>query len=283
MHKSNHALPDSLEDDVRRALDEDVGTGDVTASLIPSGSEAEARVVCREPAVICGAPWFDAVFAALDRSIKVEWAVGEGARCEADTVVCRLSGPARPILTGERTALNFLKTLSGTATATRAFADAVSGTGCRILDTRKTIPGLRAAQKYATRVGGAVKHRLGLWDALLIKENHLMAAGGISAAVAAARRLHPQLKIEVEVESLEEAREALAVHADILLLDNFSLDDLRTAAELAHGTGSSLEASGDVTLATLAGVAASGVDFISVGALTKHLRAVDYSMRFDLK
>jgi nicotinate-nucleotide pyrophosphorylase (carboxylating) len=281
MPNTDSSLPESLPADVRRALDEDLGTGDVTASLIPGDGRAEARVVCREPAVICGAPWFDAVFAALDSAIRVDWEVAEGARCGADEVVCRLSGPARPMLTGERTALNFLQTLSGTATVTRAYADAVAGTGCRILDTRKTIPGLRAAQKYATRVGGAVNHRQGLWDALLIKENHLMAAGGISEAVAAARRLHPGLKIEVEVENLEEAREALAVHADILLLDNFSLGDLREAAHLARGTGSSLEASGDVTLETLADVAATGVDFVSIGALTKHLRAVDFSMRFD--
>jgi nicotinate-nucleotide pyrophosphorylase (carboxylating) len=283
MPNTHSTVPESLADDVRRALDEDVGTGDVTASLIPGDGGAEARVLCREPAVICGAPWFDAVFAALDPAIRVVWEIEEGSTCEADTVVCRLSGPARAMLTGERTALNFLQTLSGTATATRTYADAVSGTGCRILDTRKTIPGLRAAQKYATRIGGAVNHRMGLWDALLIKENHLVAAGGITEAVAEARRLHPNLNVEVEVESLAEAREALAVHADILLLDNFSHADLRAAVELARGTGSSLEASGDVTLSTVADVARTGVDFISVGALTKHVRAIDFSMRFNLK
>jgi nicotinate-nucleotide pyrophosphorylase (carboxylating) len=275
--------PASLQDEVRTALAEDVGAGDVTAALIPENDEAEARVVCRESAVICGAPWFEAVFAALDPAIRMDWAVKEGSRCAADTVVCRLAGRARALLTGERTALNFLQTLSGTASVTRTYADAVSGTGCRILDTRKTIPGLRAAQKYATRIGGALNHRLGLYDALLIKENHLMAAGGIGAAVAMARRLYPDLKIEVEVENLEETREALAARADILLLDNFSLDDLREAARLARGTGSSLEASGDVTLETLPDVARTGIDFVSIGALTKHLRAVDFSMRFHLK
>ncbi len=283
MSNSDPSLPDSLEHDVRVALAEDVGTGDVTASLIPGDRVAEATVVCRENAVICGAPWFDAVFAALEPAIRVEWAIAEGARCEPDTVVCVLAGPARAMLTGERTALNFLQTLSGTATVTRAYADTVAGTGCRILDTRKTIPGLRAAQKYATRIGGAVNHRQGLWDALLIKENHLMAAGGITRAVAAARRRFPDLRVEVEVENLEEAREALAAAADILLLDNFSLDELREAAAMARETPSTLEASGDVTLETLPQVARTGVDFVSIGALTKHLRAVDFSMRFNLK
>jgi nicotinate-nucleotide pyrophosphorylase (carboxylating) len=276
------APPASLPDDVQRALDEDVGSGDVTASLIPAGATARGRVIVREPAVVCGVPWFDAVFASLDGGIAVGWAIAEGDSVAADTIVCELAGPARAMLTGERAALNFLQTLSGTATTTRAYAAAVAGTACRVLDTRKTVPGLRDAQKYATSVGGAVNHRHGLWDAILIKENHLMAAGGIAPAVAAARRLHPDLRIEVEVENLAETQAALEACADILLLDNFTIEELREAVRLAEPSASVLEASGDITLETLPAVAATGVDFVSIGALTKHVRAIDYSMRFDI-
>ncbi len=280
MNKPLPATPTTFRDDVQRALDEDVGSGDVTASLIPERATARGRVVVREPAIVCGMPWFDAVFAALDKEIRVQWNVAEGAAVDADNVICELTGPARALLTGERTALNFLQTLSGTATTTGAYVAAVAGTPCRVLDTRKTVPGLRGAQKYATAVGGAVNHRRGLWDAILIKENHLMAAGGIGPAIETARRLYPDLKVEVEVESLEETRAALAAGADILLLDNFTLAELREAVELARGMSSVLEASGDITLDNLPDVAGTGVDFVSIGALTKHVRAIDFSMRF---
>jgi nicotinate-nucleotide pyrophosphorylase (carboxylating) len=270
-----------IAESVRRALAEDVGSGDLTAALVPPGARAEAAIVAREGAVVCGTPWADEVFRQLDPSIRIAWYVADGARVAADQRLCALAGPARPLLTGERTALNFLQTLSGTATVARRYADAIAGTDCRILDTRKTLPGLRDAQKYAVRCGGCHNHRFGLYDGILIKENHIAAAGGIAAAVRAARASGAGVPVEVEVESLDEVREALAAGADILLLDDFSLDDTRAAVALARAQGRArLEASGGIDIARLREVAETGVDFISVGSLTKHLRAIDLSMRF---
>lgn len=278
--------PADLQAQVARALEEDVGMGDLTAALVPADRVANATVIAREAAVICGQPWFEATFARLSRDIRIEWLVTQGAWAKANEVICRLTGPARAILTGERTALNFLQTLSGTATAARGYVDAVAGTFCQILDTRKTLPGLRTAQKYATRCGGARNHRLGLYDAVLIKENHIAAAGSIGAAIAMARR-STRVLIEVEVESLEEFREALAAQPEMILLDDFTLEDLRLAVALNRERGArvKLEASGGVTLQTVREIAQTGVDFISVGAITKHVRAVDLSLRIseDLK
>lgn len=267
---------------VVRALDEDVGAGDVTAQLIPPERQALATVISRETAVICGRPWFDETFQQVDSNIRIDWRVAEGTVVAPNTALCALQGPARGLLTGERTALNFLQTLSGTATLSRRYADAVAGLPVKILDTRKTLPGLRTAQKYAVRCGGCHNHRRGLYDAILIKENHIIAAGSIAAAVAAARRLSPELTIEVEVETLSQVREALEANADILLLDNFDLEQMRAAARSVAGRAK-LEVSGGVSLDNLRDIAATGVDFISVGALTKHVTAVDLSMRFGTK
>jgi nicotinate-nucleotide pyrophosphorylase (carboxylating) len=277
------ALPDDLSRTVARAIEEDVGPGDLTAALVPEDREARATVITRESAVVCGRPWFDEVYRQIDPRVGVEWQVAEGDAVGPDTLLCRLAGPARALLTGERTALNFLQTLSGTATATRRYAEVVAGTGCRILDTRKTLPGLRSAQKYAVRCGGGENHRLGLYDAILIKENHIIAAGSIAAAVAAARAAHPKAPIEVEVEDLDELAQALEAHADMALLDEFTLEGLAAAvaANRAHRRPLRLEASGSVTLTNLRSIAATGVDFVSIGSLTKHLRAVDLSMRFE--
>jgi len=283
-------IPSITQINVRAALAEDVGDGDVTANLIPSGARATAWVTCREPAVICGQPWFDETFRQLHPEISVEWMVKEGERVESDTRICKITGPARAILTGERTALNFLQTLSGTATAAAALAALVAGTHCSVLDTRKTIPGLRLAQKYAALCGGMRNHRIGLFDGILIKENHIMAAGSITAAVNAARVGAHELTVEVEVETLEEAREAITAGADILLLDDFSLEQMSEAVRMNQQLAASLprdramlEASGSVTEETLPGIAATGVDYVSVGAVTKHLRATDFSMRFTLE
>jgi nicotinate-nucleotide pyrophosphorylase (carboxylating) len=279
-------LPKDISVVVARALEEDIGPGDVTADLIPRQISATATVVCREDAVLCGTAWFNEVFAQLDPAIAVTWSAADGDRIAPGMELCRLSGPARPLLSGERTALNFLQALSGTASIARRYADAVAGTGCRVLDTRKTLPGLRAAQKYAAACGGATNHRHGLYDALLIKENHIIAAGGITAALAAARAAHPELTVEIEVESLTELEEALAGGADIVLLDNFAVPALREAVARTRarpGCAARLEASGNVELDTIRGIAETGVDFISVGALTKNLRAVDLSMRFGLE
>jgi nicotinate-nucleotide pyrophosphorylase (carboxylating) len=283
MPPSLPTLPDDLELSVRRALEEDVGTGDVTADLIPPLARARATVVVREDAVLCGTAWFESVFHHLDPMVQIHWHAGDGQDVRADSVICSLAGNARALLTGERTALNFLQTLSGTATAARRYAEVVAGTGCRMLDTRKTIPGLRRAQKYAAGCGGMANHRLGLFDAVLIKENHIIAAGGIGAAVAGARAAHPELGVEIEVEDLEQAGEALRAGADTLLLDNFSLADLERAVALngeLRDPPAVLEASGNVTLDTLAQIAATGVNYVSVGAVTKHVRAVDLSLRF---
>jgi nicotinate-nucleotide pyrophosphorylase (carboxylating) len=279
-----NALPPDLARQVELALAEDVGSGDLTAALVPADRTGRATVISREAAVLCGRPWFDEVFRQLDIRVSVDWEAGEGEVVGPDQLLCRLAGPARSLLTGERTALNFLQTLSGTATATRRYVDIVAGTGCRILDTRKTVPGLRTAQKYAVRCGGGENHRMGLYDAILIKENHIIAAGSIAAAVAAARATHPEAPVEVEVETEDELRQALAAHADMALLDEFDLDGLRAAVALnrSHPDGPiHLEASGSVTLSTLRSIAETGVDFVSIGSLTKHLRAVDLSMRFE--
>lgn len=276
-------LPPGLADEVARALTEDLGAGDVTAALIDESREADAQVSVEEPAILCGRAWFDEVFRQLDARIQTRWERVDGDVLVPGTVVCAVRGPARSILSGERTALNFLQTLSGTATAARRFAQTVADTAARILDTRKTIPGLRAAQKYAVRCGGGDNHRFGLFDAVLIKENHIAASGTLSMAVERARRLSPDLLIEVEVENLDELRQALDTDADRLMLDGFSLEETRQAVSLrdAHPRGrKDLEASGNMTLESVRSVAATGVDWISVGAITKHLDAVDFSMRF---
>ncbi len=274
--------PDDLTDQVKRALQEDIGSGDVTAALVPADRIARATVVTREAAVVCGRPWFDATFAQISRTVHVQWQVDEGASTTPGDVLCQLEGPARAILAGERTALNFLQTLSATATAARRFVEAVAGTRCQILDTRKTLPGLRTAQKYATRLGGARNHRLGLFDAVLIKENHIAAAGSIAAAIAAARAT-TRVTVEVEVENLAELGQALAARPDMVLLDDFNLDDLRAAVALnrAHGSPARLEASGGIDLDNVREIAETGVDFISVGSITKHVRAIDLSMRLE--
>lgn len=266
--------------DVSRALAEDVGSGDLTAELIAADTQASARVLARETAVICGRPWFDAVFAQLEPKVRLQWRVGEGETVAPLQVVVELKGPARALLTGERTALNFLQTLSGTATLARRYADAVAGTGAVILDTRKTLPGLRLAQKYAVRCGGGHNHRLGLYDAVLIKENHIAAAGSISAAVLQARQRYPQVPLVLEVEDLAQLPEALASGAPRLLLDNMSPAQLREAVRLTAGRAE-LEASGGITLHTIRAIAETGVDYLSLGTLTKDISAVDFSLRFD--
>ena len=278
------APPPDLADQVARALAEDVGSGDLTAALVPAGRTGRATVITRESAVLCGRPWVDEVFRQLDASVRVEWVASEGESVAPDQLLCRLEGPARALLTGERTALNFLQTLSGTATVARRYAAVLDGLRCRVLDTRKTLPGLRRAQKYAVRVGGGANHRMGLYDGILVKENHIMAAGSIAAAVAAARAQGATVPVEVEVETLGELREALDAGADMALLDEFSLDDLRAAVAMngGHPRGPiKLEASGNVTFETLRAIAETGVDFVSVGSLTKHVRAIDLSMRFQ--
>ena len=276
-------IPADLDTQVAAALREDIGSGDVTAQLVPATQQVRGRVITREDAVLCGRPWVEQVFRGLDSNIKLSWAASDGDRILADQVIFTIEGPARAVLTGERTALNFLQLLSATATVARRFVAAVAGTGCKILDTRKTLPGLRTAQKYAVLCGGAQNHRIGLYDMVLIKENHIAAAGSISGAIASARRLTPKVPIEVEVESLVELEEALAAHPDVILLDEFSPADMRSAVALnrKHGAGAKLEASGSVSLETVQEIAATGVDYISVGSLTKHVRAIDLSMRLD--
>ncbi|HRD67086.1 MAG TPA: carboxylating nicotinate-nucleotide diphosphorylase [Candidatus Competibacter sp.] len=264
---------------VALALAEDVGAGDLTAALIPETAKTEATVISREQAVLCGTAWFDAVFHQLDPRVAINWEAGDGDRIEPNQLLCTLLGPARALLTGERTALNFLQALSGTATLARRFADIVAGTGATVLDTRKTLPGLRLAQKYAVRCGGCQNHRIGLFDAVLIKENHIMAAGSITAAIAAARRLHPGVTVEVEVESLAELEEALAARPDIVMLDNFGLETMAEAVRIT-AKQVKLEASGNVNFDTVRKIAETGVDYISIGGLTKDVRAVDLSMRF---
>ncbi len=274
-------LSASVASDVARALAEDIGSGDVTANLVPPDQWAEGQVVSREVAILCGRAWFDEVFHQLEPRVTVSWRHQDGDSIVAGATLCVITGPARAILSGERSALNFLQTLSGTASAARRYADAVKHTACRILDTRKTLPGLRLAQKYAVRCGGADNHRLGLYDMVLIKENHIVAAGSIEAAIGSARRSTPDIQVEVEVESVAEFARALAAQPDIIMLDELSDADMRECVRLntAAANPAKLEASGSVSLERVAAIAATGVDFISVGSITKHLHAVDLSMR----
>ncbi|HSS65050.1 MAG TPA: carboxylating nicotinate-nucleotide diphosphorylase [Gammaproteobacteria bacterium] len=265
---------------VRQALEEDVGSGDVTAALVPESSRARARVVCRESAVLCGRDWFDQVYAQLDVRVCVSWQSRDGDLLEPQQCAGILEGPARAVLTGERTALNFIQLLSGTATAARLCAQAVEGTRTRILDTRKTLPGLRLAQKYAVRCGGCDNHRLGLYDAILIKDNHIVTAGSVAAAVSAARRLNPDLTLEVEVENLEQLGQAIEAGADVIMLDNFPGEALRDAVSITAGRAK-LEISGNIPPNEIRALAETGVDYISLGALTKNLRAIDFSMDFE--
>ena len=277
-------LQTNIRATVEHALREDIGDGDLTAELIPATERIGATIVTRDNMTMAGRPWVDEVFRQLDPRITIEWSFDDGDSIEVDSIICRLHGPARPILSGERVALNFLQTLSATATLTAAHVQAVAGTECHILDTRKTIPGLRHAQKYAVRCGGGRNHRIGLFDAILIKENHIMSAGGIDAAIAIARKLHGDMPVEIEVESLAEAREALTAKAERLLLDNFTLPMLQQSVALNQEEGdppAELEASGGLTIEDVAAVAKTGVDYISVGALTKNVHAIDLSMRFD--
>ena len=270
-----------VSDTVRRALAEDVGPGDLTAALVPERQRARARLTTRADGVLCGSAWFDEVYRQLDTGVRIEWRLRDGERMAAGATLCLIEGPARAILTGERTALNFLQTLCGTATAARRYADAVQGTKAVILDTRKTLPGLRLAQKYAVRCGGARNHRMGLHDGILIKENHLAAAGGLEPALRhALAQAPPGVFVEVEVENLAQLREALAAGAQRILLDNFGLADIRRAVAEARGRAQ-LEVSGGVTLATLRALAETGVDYISVGDMTKNLTAADLSLRFE--
>ena len=276
-------LPGDLGKQVEAALAEDIGGGDVTAALVPAAQRVRGRVITREAAVLCGVAWVDEIFRRLDAAVQLTWHAADGEPLGAGDVIFEIAGAARAVLSGERTALNFLQLLSGTATTTRAYVEAVAGTGCRILDTRKTVPGLRTAQKYAVRCGGADNHRMGLFDQILIKENHIAAAGSITAAIVAARQRAPAVPVEVEVESLGELGQALAAHPDIVMLDEFTLDDMRAAVALnrAHSAPVKLEASGSVSLENVRAIAATGVDYVSVGSLTKHLRAVDLSMRLE--
>ncbi|WP_421301968.1 carboxylating nicotinate-nucleotide diphosphorylase [Aeromonas veronii] len=270
-----------LEDlgDALTTLDQPDASADITAQLIPADRMATARVITREAGVFCGQPWVDEVFVQLGSDVKVEWKVQDGEVLSPNQELFRLHGPARLLLTGERNALNFVQTLSGVATLTARYVAELEGTDCRLLDTRKTIPGLRTAQKYAVTCGGGKNHRIGLYDAYLIKENHILACGGIAEAINEARHLNPGKPVEVEVESLAELEQALAAKADIVMLDNFDVTMMREAVAINQGRAK-LEVSGNVTLDTLAEFAATGVDFISVGALTKHVRALDLSMRF---
>jgi len=265
---------------VARALEEDIGSADITAELIPQGARIKARVISRQTAIVCGCAWFDAVYRQLDPTIEVAWSVGDADPIQPDQTLCELQGLARSILTGERTALNFLQLLSATATQTRRCVDAVVGTRVRILDTRKTVPGLRVAQKYAVTCGGGTNHRMGLYDGILIKENHIIAAGSITKAVATARRTHPGVTVEVETENMAELEEALAAGADVIMLDDFDLETMRQAVASTHGRAK-LEVSGGVSLERIRAIAETGTDYISIGGLTKNIDAVDLSMRFD--
>ncbi len=278
-------LKQTIGPTVSSALLEDVGEGDLTASLIDADAIVGATIIARESLILAGQPWVDEVFSQLDETIIVDWYIGDGQSAERDDVICKLVGPARALLTGERTALNFMQTLSATATTTALYVKAVEGTQTKILDTRKTLPGLRLAQKYAVRCGGGENHRSGLFDAILIKENHIRSAGGISAALERARALGVETTIEVEVESQAELLEALKAGATRILLDNFTPEELLQAVETNRSFGyvaAELEASGNVTLETIRGIAETGVDYISVGALTKNVKAIDLSMLFKI-
>jgi nicotinate-nucleotide pyrophosphorylase (carboxylating) len=278
MHLSQELLQ-AVTDNVRSALAEDVGSGDISAELIDPATRARARVITREHGVFCGAPWVLETASQLGGGIAVDFGVGDGDRVQPDQVLFTLDGPARALLTAERTMLNFVQLLSGTATQTNRYVALLEGTRTRLLDTRKTVPGLRLAQKYAVRCGGGHNHRLGLFDAFLIKENHIAAAGSITGAIARARQLHPERRLEVEVETLDQLDEALAGGADIALLDNFTLDDTRTAVARAQGR-LELEASGSIDERTLRAVAETGVDYVSLGIITKRVIPLDLSMRF---
>ena len=278
------SLPPDLAQQVTIALVEDIGSGDVTAELVPADQRVTGKVISREPAILCGRPWVTEVFRQLDPSVQLTWTADDGDRVAANQTLFEIAGLARPVLTGERAALNFLQLLSGTATATRRYVEAIAGTASAILDTRKTVPGLRTAQKYAVLCGGAQNLRIGLFDQVLIKENHIAAAGSLTEAIRAARRAAGSKKVEVEVETLQEFSEALQAAPDIIMLDEFSLSDMRAAVELnsASDHGVKIEASGRVTLETVRAIAETGVDYISVGSITKHVRAVDLSMRLEL-
>ena len=277
---STPKLPDDVTETVRRALAEDVGAGDLTAALIPADARAEAQVITREDAVLCGTAWFDEVFRQVDKRIRVVWLIKDGDAMRAGQMLCNASGPARGLLTGERTALNFLQLLSGTATRTRQYVELVRGTKTIVLDTRKTVPGLRRAQKYAVACGGGQNHRQGLYDAILIKENHVTAAGSITAALEAARDSAPKgISVEIEVENIGQLREALAAGADRLLLDNFDAEELKAAVAETRGRAK-LEASGGIDLSNIRAYAETGVNYISIGDMTKTVKAVDLSMRF---
>ena len=281
----NQQLRIDIQATVERALREDIGDGDLTAELVPVSAIISATIVTRNNMTMAGRPWVEQVFRQLDPRIAIEWQVEDGETIVAESTICSLQGSARSILSGERVALNYLQTLSATATVTAAYVQAIAGTACQLLDTRKTLPGLRLAQKYAVRCGGGCNHRFGLFDAILIKENHIMTAGGIEAAIAAARSLHADIPIEIEVESLAEVSTALAAKAERLLLDNFSLEMLQQSVALNQQAGdpaAELEASGGLTIEEVAAVARTGVDYISVGALTKNVCAIDLSMRFDI-
>lgn len=282
MKNSDH-LTTAVTDNVGNALEEDLGSGDLTAKLVPVAANARAIVIAKEPMTMAGQPWVNAVFQKLDPGVAVQWLSNDGDQVPAEAEVCIITGPARAILSGERTALNFLQSLSATATVTARYVQEVDGTKARILDTRKTIPGLRLAQKYAVRCGGGNNHRIGLFDALLIKENHIISSGGIEAAVTMAKKTHRDLPVEIEVESIAELREAIAAGADRMLLDNFDIEDLQRAVEINQTEGkppADLEASGGITLDNIRAIAETGVDYISVGALTKDIKAIDLSMRF---
>lgn len=269
---------------VASALNEDVGDGDLTASLVPANTVVKATVISREPAVLCGTRWFDETFHQLDDAVQVHWRHQDTELVSPNELLCELQGSARALLTGERTALNFLQTLSATATITRRYVDAIKHTECKVLDTRKTIPGLRLAQKYAVACGGGTNHRIGLFDAILIKENHIITAGSVANAIRSARLAAGSKMVEIEVESLEELQQALHADIDRILIDNFSLSDMRKAVELRNAYSHhriELESSGNVTLDNICEIAETGVDFISVGALTKHVKAIDLSMRFE--
>ena len=269
-----------LTQTVTRALDEDIRTGDVTASLIDPEKKAHAKIITRQPAVICGRPWVDEVLRQVDATMTPQWHIKDGDQVQTGALLLELTGKARSLLTAERTALNFLQLLSGTATRTNTYVQMIEGTGATLLDTRKTIPGLRLAQKYAVKTGGAENHRIGLFDAFLIKENHIEAAGSITAAIETARQLQGDLRVEVEVENLEQLGEAIMATPDWIMLDNFTLGDMRKAVDMASNTGIKLEASGGIETSTeLKKIASTGVDYISIGALTKHTEAIDLSMR----
>jgi len=276
-------LQDDIKNSVTLALNEDLGyqsadLGDITASLIAADTSAEATIISREMAVFCGKAWAEEVFKQLGGEVAIHWLVDDGDIIAPNEVLCEMSGPAKILLTGERVALNFIQLLSGTATVVKQYVDHIEGTNTRLLDTRKTVPGLRTAQKYAVTCGGGANHRIGLFDAYLIKENHIMACGGIEQAIIKARKLHSDKLVEVEVESLDELSQALAAGSDIVMLDNFDIEMMRQAVELTKGQAK-LEVSGNVTLATIGDFARTGIDYISVGALTKHVIATDLSMR----